>query len=60
MALGTENSRRFFGGGNSGTKFLLEVFQKLPHFVVQSIELACAVTQKARAWLLPVAVVLWL
>jgi hypothetical protein len=27
MALGTENSRRFFGGGNSGVKFLHGLFK---------------------------------
>jgi hypothetical protein len=29
MALGTENSHRFFGGGNSGIKFLHGVIEKL-------------------------------
>jgi hypothetical protein len=32
MALGTENSRRFFGGGNSGIKFLHGVIENLRGF----------------------------
>jgi hypothetical protein len=33
MALGTENSHRFFGGGNSGVKILHGVTEILPEAV---------------------------
>jgi hypothetical protein len=33
MVIGTQNSRRFFGGGNSGTKFLHGVVEKLQELV---------------------------
>ncbi|MDA9981862.1 hypothetical protein N9H39_03825, partial [Gammaproteobacteria bacterium] len=36
-AVGTENSRRFLGGGNSGIKFLLGVIENLHFFDVHLI-----------------------
>jgi hypothetical protein len=37
MALGTKNSHRFFGGGNSGIKFLLGVIENLRNLEVKTV-----------------------